>query len=97
VRTSEEFQREFPRLRPSRVTLTLKNGRRLEALRKLRRGDPEDPYTWTALQARMRAFAPMMDDASAAAIVAWCERFTDAGQDGEACAPPPALFGPARR
>jgi len=95
VRTSEEFQREFPRLRPCRVTLTLKNGRKLETLRKLRRGDPEDPYTWDALQARMRAFAPMMDDASAAAIVAWCERFTDAGLDGEACAPPPALFGPA--
>src|SRR5690606_34851726 len=44
VRTSEEFQREFPRLRPCRVTLTLKNGRKLEMLRKLRRGDPEDPY-----------------------------------------------------
>lgn len=97
VRTSDAFQREFPQLRPSRVTLTLKNGRKLDTLRKLRRGDPEDPYTWTALQARMRAFAPAMDDAAARAIAAWCEGFADAGRDDEVCAPPPALFGgPAR-
>ncbi|MCY1525743.1 MmgE/PrpD family protein [compost metagenome] len=97
VRTSDEFQREFPRLRPSRVMLTLKDGRKLDALRKLRRGDPEDPYTWEALQARMRAFAPAMDDGSAEAIVTWCERFTDAGRDSEICLPPPALFGAAGR
>ncbi|KAG0926728.1 hypothetical protein G6F31_018287 [Rhizopus arrhizus] len=69
VRTSEVFQQEFPRLRPCRVTLTLKDGRQWSALRKLRKGDPEDPYTWAALQARMRAFAPAMDDAAARAIV----------------------------
>ncbi|WP_447920278.1 MmgE/PrpD family protein [Achromobacter aegrifaciens] len=95
VRTSDVFQAEFPRLRPCRVTLTLKDGRQVSALRKLRRGDPEDPYTWQALQARMRAFAPDMDDASAAAIVAWCERFTDPGQDDSICLPTPGLFVPA--
>jgi 2-methylcitrate dehydratase PrpD len=97
VRTSDAFQAEFPRLRPCRVTLTLKDGRQLSALRKLRRGDPEDPYTWQALQARMRAFAPAMDDASAAAISTWCERFTDPGQDDSICLPPPGLFAPAMR
>lgn len=93
VRTSDAFQREFPRLRPCRVTLILKDGRRLSALRQLRRGDPEDPYDWPALHARMRAFAPAMDDAAARAIVAWCERFTDADNDARTCLPAPALFG----
>ena len=97
VRTSDAFQAEFPRLRPCRVTLTLKDGRQWSVLRKLRRGDPEDPYTWQALQARMRAFAPAMNDDAAAAIVAWCERFTDASQDGQACAPTPDLFGATPR
>lgn len=95
VRTSDVFQRDFPRLRPCRVTLTLKDGRTLSALRQLRRGDPEDPYDWAALQARMRAFAPAMDDATAAAIVAWCERFMQTDQDARICAPAPGLFGPA--
>ncbi|MDH2049794.1 MmgE/PrpD family protein [Achromobacter marplatensis] len=95
VRTSEVFQQEFPRLRPCRVTLTLKDGRQWSALRKLRKGDPEDPYNWASLQARMRAFAPAMDDAAARAIVAWCERFTDAGQDADICLPAPGLFGAA--
>ena len=95
VRTSDVFQQEFPSLRPCRVTLTLKGGQQWSVLRKLRRGDPEDPYTWDALQARMRAFAPAMDDAQAAAIVAWCERFTDAGQDEAICLPKPELFGGA--
>lgn len=93
VRTSDLFQQEFPRLRPCQVTLALKDGRRLSALRKLRRGDPEDPYSWTALQSRMRAFAPAMDDAAAAEIVSWCERFTDPRQDDSICLPAAELFG----
>lgn len=95
VRTSDVFQQEFPRLRPCRVTLTMKDGRQWSALRKLRKGDPEDPYTWASLQARMRAFAPAMDDAAAQGIVAWCERFTDPGHDADICVPTPALFGAA--
>lgn len=97
IRTSEVFQREFPHLRPCRVTLALKDGRTFSALRQLRRGDPEDPYDWITLQARMRAFAPTMDDAMAGAITAWCEQFTDAGQDARPCVPLPDLFGPAPR
>lgn len=93
VTTDEAFQREFPLKRPSRVTLVLKDGRRLSALRELRRGDPEDPFDWNQLQQRMRSFAPAMDDAAARRVTAWCEGFADAGLDAQACTPDPALFG----
>ncbi|MGK6310817.1 MmgE/PrpD family protein [Variovorax sp. DT-64] len=89
------FQRLFPQRRPSRVTIRLHDGRELTAYRELRRGDPEDPYTWAALQQRMRTFATAMGDAQAAALVRWCEGFTDAAQDGLNCAPAEALFGTA--
>jgi 2-methylcitrate dehydratase PrpD len=93
VRPNDEFQQAFPQRRPSRVSVTLHDGRRLTAYRELRRGDPEDPYTWEGMQQRMRAFAPAMDDAQAAALTAWCEAFTDTGKDATACAPPGTLFG----
>lgn len=93
VTTSDEFQRAFPERRPAHVVMALKDGRRVEARRDLRRGDPEDPYTWNALQQRMRAFVPAMDDAAAARITDWCAGFADAGRDGEACMPHPGLFG----
>ena len=93
VGTDDEYQRAFPQRRPSRVTVTLRDGRKRSAYRDLRRGDPEDPYTWTALQARMRAFAPGMDDASAQSLVAWCEGFLDPALDDHSGAPAPALFG----
>ena len=48
VRGNESFQRDFPGKRPSRVTLTLRDGRHFGAYRELRRGDPEDPFTWAA-------------------------------------------------
>lgn len=92
VATDEAFQRAFPHKRPSRVSLVLRDGRRLSALRELRRGDPEDPFDWHALQQRMRSFAPAMDDAAARRITAWCEGFTDATRDGEACRPADDLF-----
>lgn len=93
VQPNDEFQKVFPHRRPSRVSITLHDGRKHTAYRELRRGDPEDPYTWDGMQQRMRTFAPAMDDAHAAALVAWCETFTDAGQDAAACAPARVLFG----
>ncbi|MEF7613559.1 MmgE/PrpD family protein [Aquincola sp. MAHUQ-54] len=93
VRGSEGFQQAFPGRRPSRVTVTLRSGQQLSAYRELRRGDPEDPYTWPALQARMRAFVPGMDDAQAAALVDACERLLDPARDDEPAAFPAALFG----
>lgn len=81
VRSSEAFQQAFPGKRPSRVTVTLRSGQTLSAYRELRRGDPEDPFSWPALQARMRSFVPAMDDAQAAQLVRWCERLLDPGLD----------------
>lgn len=93
VRASDAFQDAFPQRRPCRVTIVLHDGRQFTACRDLRRGDPESPYTWTGLQKRMRAFAPAMNDAAAAALVTWCEGFTDAAQDDVPCAPASKLFG----
>lgn len=95
VATDDAFQLAFPRKRPARVTIALRDGRRVSALRELRRGDPEDPFDWAALQARMRAFAPAMDDPAAARIAGWCAGFADADGDQTACTVPPALFGAA--
>uniref|UniRef100_UPI003F49A19A MmgE/PrpD family protein n=1 Tax=Cupriavidus necator TaxID=106590 RepID=UPI003F49A19A len=92
VSTSEAYQRVFPKKRPARVTIVLRDGRRFSALRELRRGDPEDPYDWPALQARMHAFAPAMDDAAAACLSDWCAGFADAGRDEMRCEVSPALF-----
>jgi 2-methylcitrate dehydratase PrpD len=88
-----DFQKLFPQLRPSRVTVTLKDGRQLDAYRETRRGDPEDPFSWNALQHRMRAFVPAMNDQQARAITAWCEGFLNPARDAEPCAPSPTLMG----
>ena len=93
VEPRDDYQALFPARRPCRVEIVTRDGRRFEAYRELRRGDPEDPYTWDALQARMRAFAPALSDTTAAALVAWCEAFEDAALDREFAAPPSALFG----
>jgi len=93
IKTEEAFQREFPNRRPSTVTFSMADGSRLFARRDLRRGDPEDPFDWGQLRARMRAFAPSMDDGTAQAINDWCEGFADPARDGEPAAPPTRLFG----
>lgn len=90
---SDEFHKAFPQRRPARVAATLRDGREVSAYRELRRGDPEDPYTWAGLQQRMRDFVPAMDDAAAASIVEWCETFTDPARDHEPCLPAAELFG----
>ncbi|MBW0170831.1 MAG: MmgE/PrpD family protein [Hydrogenophaga sp.] len=96
VSTSDEFQRAFPHKRPAQVTLTTKNGERWSVLRELRRGDPEDPFTWAQLQARMRAFAPEMDDAQAGQLTRWCETFADPALDDMPCTLSASLFGSSR-
>jgi 2-methylcitrate dehydratase PrpD len=88
----DEYQAAFPQKRPAQVTIVLRDGRRLVALRELRRGDPEYPYDWTALQARMRAFVPAMDDAIAARLSAWCAGFADADRSAARCEVAPDLF-----
>lgn len=93
VSTDDAFQRAFPQKRPARVTINLKDGRSFSAFRELRRGDPEDPFDWQQLQARMRAFAPAMTDAQAALLTHWCAAFGDASNDGLPCRPVAELFG----
>lgn len=88
----DEYQAAFPQKRPARVTIVLRDGRRLAALRELRRGDPEYPYDWAALQARMRAFVPAMDDGIAARLSAWCAAFADADKAAQRCVVSADLF-----
>lgn len=93
VATDDGFQQAFPRKRPARVTITMQDGRSFSSLRELRRGDPEDPFDWPQLQARMRAFVPAMTDAQAVRTSDWCATFADASRDDEPCLPSPELFG----
>ena len=92
VETSEEFQRAFPAKRPARVTIALKSGSRISALRELRRGDPEDPFTWEQLHARLRDFAPQMDTAKAKHVSDWCAAFAQPENDTKVCAVTADLF-----
>jgi len=71
----------------------MKDGSSFSALRELRRGDPEDPFDWQQLQARMRAFAPAMTDTQAARLTHWCAAFGDASNDDLPCRPVAELFG----
>jgi 2-methylcitrate dehydratase PrpD len=93
VVASEPFQQAFPKRRPARVTVHLKDGREFSAYRELRRGDPEDPFDWPGLLQRMRAFCPRMDDHSAARITGWCEAFADPARDDRRVVVDAALFG----
>lgn len=93
VRTDDEFQKTFPQRRPCRVSIRMRDGREVSASRDLRRGDPEDPFTWAALQQRMRSFAPGLKEPVARELVAWCEGFADPSLDGLPGAPALSLFG----
>ena len=95
VRPNEAFQKLFPERRPSRVGITLRDGRQLSAYRELRRGDPEDPFSWSELLARMHAFAPAMSAPQQQAVAQWCAGFADASRDAEPVALAAALFGAA--
>lgn len=86
----------FPDKRPSVVTLRLHDGRTLSARREQRRGDPEDPFDGPALQARMRAFVPHMNDACAAAITAWSQAFVNPDGDAQVLDVDAALFAAIR-
>ncbi|MES2184101.1 MAG: MmgE/PrpD family protein [Pseudomonadota bacterium] len=94
IRTDDDFQKHFPQRRPARVTVVMQSGAQHSCYRDLRRGDPEDPFSWQQLQDRMRALAPHMDDPAASRIAAWCGRFADSAYDQEACTPPLDLFKP---
>lgn len=92
VQGDDGFQQAFPARRPAEVTVRLHDGRCLSATRELRRGDPEDPFDWTGLVARLRAFAPTVDDAAQRRLTAWCEAFLDPALDDAPCPVDAGLF-----
>ncbi len=80
VRTEPEYQKAFPQKRPSEVRIVLRDGQEVRAYRELRRGDPEDPFTWEGLQARLRAFAPAVDAETAQALIEGCWSLPQSGR-----------------
>lgn len=91
--TDEEHERGFPQWRPCTVTITLKDGRRLQKHRMTRRGDPEEPFDWPGMLARSEAFAPRMPAAALAEVAAWCERVREAEPVAVFEVPGAGLFG----
>jgi 2-methylcitrate dehydratase PrpD len=49
---------ELRNMRPSRVTVRLRNGEVLTAYRELPRGEPEEPYTWDDIVEKFRELNP---------------------------------------
>lgn len=74
-----------PNKRPASVIIQMKDGKIYDAYRELRRGDPEDPFTWEGLYQRMRVFAPKMNDQSAERIAVWSKGFQDVAEDNNVC------------
>ncbi len=63
VRESPDYTAMLPSLRPSRVTVTLKDGRRLSAESLTNKGDTEDPYTKADVEAKFQELATPVWDA----------------------------------
>jgi len=83
----------FPDRRPATVTITLKNGKVLSAMRDKRQGDPEAPFNWMQLDARLRDFNPGMHETRATAIAAWCEALQHSPPSARFVEPKADLFG----
>jgi 2-methylcitrate dehydratase PrpD len=62
----------FPKERPARVEVTLKNGEVLVRERSYRRGDPEQPWQWPELIERFVALTPQLEASSRKVIIDWC-------------------------
>lgn len=92
----EVYSRAFPYLRPSTVTLHLRDGRSISQTREIRRGDPEDPYEWDGMRERAEMFAPQLDREHIDRIFAWC-RDVAAGDGRAAIALPDWLWATGRR
>jgi 2-methylcitrate dehydratase PrpD len=64
---------KLPGLRPARVRIVLKDGRRFEALAQTNKGDTEDPYSSADVVAKFHEVAgPVIGDTKAKAVVAGC-------------------------
>jgi 2-methylcitrate dehydratase PrpD len=93
IRAESSYADAFPHRRPCTVTVRMKDGRELTMLRDLRRGDPEDPFDWPQLEARLRAFAPTVPKAVAQQLGSWCRSFASIDPDSEFVLPAATLYG----
>lgn len=69
------FTDRFPKERPARVEVHLSNGQILTQERSYRRGDPEDPWDWPALQARFTSLTPQLSSRARDRVFNWCASF----------------------
>jgi 2-methylcitrate dehydratase PrpD len=80
VREDEAATAKLPALRPARVTITLTDGRVLEAEALTNRGDTEDPYSAEEVREKFHDLAgPVWGPAHAAAILARVDALPEAG------------------
>ncbi len=80
VREDEAATAKLPALRPAKVTITLSDGRVLEAEALTNRGDTEDPYSAAEIREKFFDLAgPVWGEAHAAAILAQIDALPQAG------------------
>lgn len=87
-----DYAAAFPDRRPGSVTIRFRNGETISATHDIRRGDPEAPFDWAALELRLRNLAPGIDEEKAAAISAWCAGQQHTAADALFAPPTPELF-----
>jgi 2-methylcitrate dehydratase PrpD len=75
LREDPQFTDRFPKERPAKVEVHLLNGKVLTQERSYRRGDPEDPWDWSALQARFTSLTPQLSNRARDRVFNWCAGF----------------------
>lgn len=81
IRESQQLTDRFPRERPTRVEVHLSNKQILVQERSYRRGDPEEPWDWSALQTRFIALTPQLSNCARERVFNWCVSFEQLGSD----------------
>lgn len=76
-----DFTDRFPKERPARVEVHMAYGQILTQERSYRRGDPEDPWDWPALQARFTALTPQLSSHARDRVFNWCASFGQSDGD----------------
>ena len=83
------FTDRFPKERPAKVEIMLKNGTLLKRERSFRRGDPEQPWRWNDLVKRFIALTPHLDSKAQEKLIDWC---ISCGRSGISTSYLPDLF-----
>ncbi len=89
IEEDTDFTSRFPKERPARVEVRLKNGKLLDRERTFRRGDPEQPWQWNDLVNRFIALTPNLDRVAQKKLIDWSE---SCGRAGFSTGDLPALF-----